>query len=418
MKKAFIFLIFGLFFQTVLFSPIICCLASANSAQELNKHWPTNEWKDITPKECGLNPTYFDQLTSTLENGTIPAYSIVIANTDGYILYEWNLVYFDENKTHKIYSVTKGIIGLLIGIAIDNGFIESVDVPISNYFNSSEWQNPDPRKEEITIRHLLTFTAGIEYDELSTPYSDPENDFNVWTSSSDWVQFALDLPMNADPGQQFTFCSAASHLLSAILYKATNKAPLDFANQYLFDPIGVNIGHWSTGSGGIHNGGNGITMTTRDMARIGYLVFNNGTWNETQIISEEWIKESTQPQFHDFFGYQWWILPEEEFGKGATYAAGAYTNKVILVLREYGFVISIIAEYGEGAIADCHKKLVTDYLIPATLPYNPESNTSDTTNASTLTTKTSDMNTSSFYALFILPGLWILVYFKKKRELI
>jgi CubicO group peptidase (beta-lactamase class C family) len=401
-KKVILYLTFGLFFQILVFSSVINCLASANSSQELNKHWPTNEWKYITPNDCGLNPTYFDELTSTLENGTIPAYSIVIANTDGYILYEWNGAFFNENTTHQIFSVTKGIVGLLMGIAIDFGFIESVDVPISSYFNSSEWQNPDPRKEEITIRHLLTFTTGIEYDELSTPYNDPNNDFYIWTTSSDWVQFALDLPMNADPGLQFSFCTAASHLLSAILYKATNITTLEFANQYLFEPIGVNIGSWSIGSGGIHNGGNGITMTTQDMTRIGYLVLNNGTWNGTQIVSEEWIKETTKPQIHDFYGYQWWILPEEEFGKGAIYAAGAYTNKVILTLQEYGFVISVITGYGEGITADLHKKIVTDYLLPATLPYDLKSNTSDTT--------------SSFYVLFILPWICALVISKKKKK--
>jgi CubicO group peptidase (beta-lactamase class C family) len=416
-KKSFLYLIFGLFLQIFLFTSVVSCLVPRNSAQELPKHWPTNEWKHITPKECGLNQIYFDQFTALLENGSIPAYSVVIANTEGYILYEYHLVYFDENKTHKIYSVTKSIIGLLIGIAIDKGFIESVDVPISNYFNSSEWQNPDPRKEEITIRHLLTFTAGFDYDEISTPYSDPDNDFNIWKSSSDWVQYALNLPLNADPGQQFTFCSPASHLLSAILYHATQKTPLDFAEQYLFDPIGINIGRWTTGSKGIHDGSNGITMTTRDMTRLGYLIINNGTWNGTQVVSEEWVRETTRPQIHDFFGYQWWILPEDEFGKGATCASGFHTNKVIVVLREYGFVISIIVEYGDGVVSDAHKKLITDYLIPATLPYNPDSSNSSTTNTSTsITDQTNDVSTSSFYALFILPSLCVLVYSKKRRN--
>jgi CubicO group peptidase (beta-lactamase class C family) len=418
-KKSFLYLFFGLFLQIFLFTSVVSCLVSTNSAQELTKHWPTNEWKHITPKECGLNPIYLDQFTAFIENGSIPAYSVVIANTEGYIFYEYHLHYFDENKTYQIYSVTKSIIGLLIGIAIDKGFIESVDVPISNYFDSSEWKNSDPRKEEITIRHLLTFTAGFDYDEISTPYSDPDNDFNIWKSSSDWVQHALNLPLNADPGQQFTFCSPVSHLLSAILYNVTHKTPLDFAEQYLFDPIGIDIGSWSSSSGleGINDGSNGITMTTRDMTRLGYLIMNNGTWNGTQIISEEWVCETTRPQINDFFGYQWWILPEDEFGKGATYASGYHQNKVIVILREYGFVISIIVEYGDiVGVSDVHTKLITDYLIPATLPYNPDS-TGTTTNASTLTTDHSNNeSTSSFCVLFILPSICVLVYSKKRRN--
>ncbi|MFX0174271.1 MAG: serine hydrolase domain-containing protein [Candidatus Hodarchaeota archaeon] len=356
----------------------------------------------MTPEEHDLNPEYFNRITEVIENRTYPLSSLVIANKMGYVLYEWYMMFYDENKTYETFSVTKGIIGLFIGIAIDKGFIESVEVPISRYFNSSEWQNPDPRKEAISIRHLLTFTTGFEYDELSTSYRDPNNLFNIWKDSSDWVQFTIDLPMNSDPGQQFTFCAPASHLLGVILYKATGQTPLEFGNQFLFKPIGINIDVWKTELNKIHNdGGNGLYMSTQDMARIGYLMYNNGTWNGTQIISKEWIKEVTQPHFHIFYGYQWWLLPEEEFGKGAVWATGTFETRALVILREYGFILSIVSTYPEGETAEWPRKLITDYLIPSTLPYNLDS---------------TDQSTNSFNVLFILPSLFTLIYLKERRK--
>jgi CubicO group peptidase (beta-lactamase class C family) len=402
MKRSSLYFIFGLILQIFLFTNVNGCLVSVNPVQELNKHWPTNEWKYMTPEEYDLNPKYFNQITDVIENRTYPLSSLVIANNMGYLLYEWHTMFYDENKTYETFSVTKAIIGLLIGIAIDKGFIESVDIPISRYFNSSEWQNPGPRKEAITIRHLLTFTTGFEYDELSTSYGDPNNLFNIWKASSDWVQFTLDLPMNADPGQQFTFCAPASHLLSVILSKATGQTPLEFGNQFLFKPIGINIDVWKTEPNKIHNdGGNGLYMSTQDMVRIGYLMYNNGTWNGTQIISKEWIKELSQPHFHTFYGYQWWILPEEEFGKGAIWATGNYETSALVILREYGLILSIVGSYPEGVTAEWPRKLITDYLIPASLPYNLNS---------------TDQSTSSFNVLFILPSLFTLIYLNKRKN--
>jgi CubicO group peptidase (beta-lactamase class C family) len=325
--------------------------------------WPTYEWISADPGEHGFDPVLLNKTIEVIKNESIPISSLIVAR-NGYAVLEYGLA--TNNISLSIYSCTKGITSLLVGIAIDKGYIESVDNPISDYFNSSEWENPDPRKNSITIRHILTMSTGFDYDELSVPYGEAGNDFDSWHRSRDWVQFMLDLPMYIDPGIQFNFSTGASHLLSAILYQATDQKPLDFANQYLFGPIGVSsITWWDTDRQGIHNGGSGIRMTPRDMARIGHLILNNGTWNGTQVISENWVKNATSPQIHDFYGYQWWVLPEEKYGKGACNSAGFYDNLKITVLQEYDLVVVITSAYGEGIVAEWNRKLITDYIIPA-----------------------------------------------------
>ncbi|MFW9998281.1 MAG: serine hydrolase domain-containing protein [Candidatus Odinarchaeota archaeon] len=325
------------------------------------KHWPTYEWLSATPEDHGLNSNQLNKTIEVIQSENIPITSLIVVKNGYLVLEYYNLK--NENSTHSIYSCTKGITGLLIGIAIDKGYIASVDEPINHYFDNSSWD--DPRKDSITIRHLLTMTAGFEYDELTTSYAVADNDFNLWRSSSDCIQFMLELPMVYDPGVQFNFSTGVSHLLNAILYKATNQTPLEFANQYLFGPIGVEIAGWEIKQG-IHNGGTGIKMTARDMARIGYLVLNNGTWNGTQVISGKWINQATKAQIHNFYGYQWWVLPEKDYGRGACNSAGFFDNLKITVLPEYDLVVVITSAYIEGVVAEPNRMLITDYIIPAT----------------------------------------------------
>lgn len=349
-------------------------------------HWPTTEWLSANPEDHDVDSKYFDAALEFIDRDNLPISSLIVMK-DGYAVLEWYQAFCNENYTLDTFSVTKSVIGFLIGIAIDKGYIESIDTPITEYFNSSSWGNPDPRKESITIRYLLTMTAGYDYDELSRTYFDPENSFKQWRASDDWVQYALDLPLVSDPGTNFTFNSGCSHLLSAIITITTGQKAKDFAKEYLFEQIGIEIADWpgGRGVGSYSDGSNGIRMTPRDMARFGYLVLNKGTWNGTQIVPEQWVKESTSTQVtstqinasEEFgYGYQFWILPQNLYGKGASKTGTGQDNVFMTIIPEYGLVVVFTSYYGDGGpsgVALPNRKIITDYIIPAVAGEAPNS---------------------------------------------
>jgi CubicO group peptidase (beta-lactamase class C family) len=137
-----------------------------------------------------------------------------------------------------------------------------------------------------------------------------------WYLSSDWVKSAIQLPQGNTPGDIFNYNSSTSHLLSAILSKSSETSTLDFAKQYLFEPLGIQSAYWHQDQQGYHIGGFGLGISARDLAKLGFLYLNNGYWNGRNIVSESWVNESTSQQiqaashpiYGEFqYGYQWWV---------------------------------------------------------------------------------------------------------------
>ncbi len=164
-------------------------------------------------------------------------------------------------------SATKSITGTLIGIAIDKGLIDSVDHKLLDFFPDRTFANVDTQKQSITLRHVLSMSSGLDW---------PHNGLNEYLepgmeASKDWVQFVLDRPMAAAPGSVFVYNSGGSHLLSAVIQKATGMSALDFAQKHLFAPLGITNVTWATDPQGINFGAANLAMSPRDMAKLGYL---------------------------------------------------------------------------------------------------------------------------------------------------
>jgi CubicO group peptidase (beta-lactamase class C family) len=231
-----------------------------------------------------------------------------------------------KEKPTKVYSITKSVISILIGILIDKGLIQDVNFPI--YHFSPELQNHQ-QKKEITIYHLLTMSSGLS-----------EKGGQIG-SAKHWVKFMLDKPLEHTPGEIFQYSSGSSHLLSAIIHKVTGRPTAAFADECLFGPLGIKNYSWTTDPQGIHGGGFSLFLNIEDMMKIGTLYVQNGTFKFKQIVSKEWI-ENTQIPRHILekdhlgtfgYGYQCWTFHNEKSENSIEcfYANGIYGQFIIVV---------------------------------------------------------------------------------------
>jgi CubicO group peptidase (beta-lactamase class C family) len=216
-------------------------------------------------------------------------------------------------------SVSKTVTSLIIGVAIERGdFKASLDTPVLKYFDTSKVKNVDDRKRRITLRDLLTMTAGLEWHEDDVPYDDPGNDSSVMEASDDWVQFTIDKPMAADPGTVWNYSSGVTELLAYIFQKETGQDIDDYGQKYLFAPLGIRH-EWKRTYLGVVDTEGGLYLNGSDLAKIGYLYLRDGMWDGKRIVSSEWVKQSVTPYFQTDeprfrYGFKWWLskLPDSE----------------------------------------------------------------------------------------------------------
>ncbi len=309
-------------------------------------------WTRITPELVQMDSEVLDDMINDVENHDYDVYSIIVIR-DGFIVTEWYEEYYGKNSLFQIYSASKSVTSALIGIAIDKGFIDGVNELVLDFFPDKNISNLDPRKESMTIEHLLTMTTGLHWPE-NYPYSDPRKITHELRASDDWVQFVLDRQMIFAPGLVFNYNTGASHLLTAILERATNMSTLDFANKYLFGPLSIKDAFWMVDPQGVAQGGNGLMIKPRDMAKIGYLFLKEGRWEGKRIISSSWIRSSTTSKIIVEYGYQWWIRPEEDL-----YKARGVGGQQINVFYKKELIVVFTGRNGNG------EYLINSYILPA-----------------------------------------------------
>lgn len=209
----------------------------------------------------------------------------------------------------NVMSVTKTVTSLLLGLALDKGYIEDIYDPISKYLTGIV-TFPDEDKANITIKQMLTMTFGHAWNGTK-----PESLYSTWASTDDHLQYIIDLPLSWPPGTVFNYSDGASHLLSVIITEATGTNTFDFALQYLFQPLGIVDAVWPADDKGYPNGAASLKISPHDMVKIGNLILNGGFYNGTQLVSESWIEAMTTPQINTNndvwygpeYGYQLWI---------------------------------------------------------------------------------------------------------------
>lgn len=267
----------------------------------------------------------------------------LIVYSQGKITFENYYNSFNGDSLHQVQSQTKSIIALLMGIAIDKGFIKSENEPVSLYF--PEYFN-DGLKSTVTIRDLLTMSAGFAWEEM-IPFDDPANDNINMFNSGHWLNYAITRQMSQKPFTTFEYNSGCPMIVAGIIEKASGMKLDEFAKKYLFDPLGIKRYRWLKDSTGFCHAGGGLSMKPVDMIKIGVLVMNDGKWEGHQLIPGNWIKKATQSYLpteidNGNYGYFWWIRNMNTNGERTTRvvtAEGAGGQK-LYIFPEYKLIIA------------------------------------------------------------------------------
>lgn len=313
---------------------------------------PVYKWEVDLPENHQMNAQLLNSLHIALEE--IEIYSMVTVK-DGYIVDEYYKEGYDENSIFRFNSCSKSFTSALIGIAIDEGLIDGVDVKISEYFP----QLVGTEKENITIRHLLEHRSGLEWHEWTR---NGESFFEL-NRADNWVDYVLSKPLVATPGTTFNYTTGGTHLLAAILEQVTEESLFDYAQKHIFIPLGMESVRWREDPQGILDGGNGIEMTGRDAAKFGQLFLNEGKWDGQQLIPQTWVETSTSAQviregYNGYYGYQWWVRPFADYD---TYYAMGAMGQFIFVVPELNLVTVITANTEQIA----PWPYFTDYVLQA-----------------------------------------------------
>lgn len=288
--------------------------------------------------------------------------------------------YFNNHyvsNTFHVASVTKSIISALIGIAIDKGYIKSINEKILNFFPEYNDLFNNEFLQSITLKHLITMTVPYNFPDWKEP-------FDKFCTAPDWIKYTLNNIDQKGSLENFKYSTEGAHLISCILTRTTHKSAREFANEHLFKPLGINVipdyqtdsydfdylfgknlKGWPHDSSGNSTGGWGLNLTLRDMALLGFLYMNKGFYNNTQIISKSWIQESTSPFTEknifltNKYGYLWWIY---NYGSLQSYSAVGDGGNIISCIPEKELVVAVSA--GSPKPIDNPYEFIQDYIIP------------------------------------------------------
>lgn len=326
-------------------------------------YWPTHGWRTSTPEEQGFDSAKMAEALLTIREQNINIHSLMIIRNDVVIVDAYFYPY-DGSTFHDQASVTKSVMTTLISIAADQDMLQ-LDEPIVSFFPNRTILNLDARKENITVRHLVSMSSGLD----CTSERD-EATLQEMMKSPDWVQFALDRKVVWEPGSHFVYCSPGMHLLSPILQHSTRTTAQDFARMNLFEPLNITDTMWLTDPQDYNRGWADLYLHPHDMAKIGYLWLNKGQWEGEQIVSQDWVENSVKVQMDtgddDDYGYGWWVSTDEP----VSYNAFGRGGQRIIVVPDWNL---IVVTTGAGFNFDEIESLLLETIVDLdkTLPANP-----------------------------------------------
>jgi CubicO group peptidase (beta-lactamase class C family) len=275
-------------------------------------------------------PSSFAEAASALSQ----LHSLVVSR-QGRVTLEYYAPGHRATRLANIKSASKSIISALVGIAIERRLIRGIDEPLVRWFPELR-KDADRRKQAITIEDLLTMRSGLQ--------STSGEHYGAWVSSRNWVRYALSRPMVSEPGTSMEYSTGTSHILSAILTKASGKSTHQFASEVLAKPLGIAIARWPRDPQGIYFGGNEMLMTPRQLLAFGELYLNDGRARGRQVVPEAWVETSCAPRTRSRwdpdreYGYGWWI--QDVGGHRACFAWG-FGGQYVFVYRDLGVVVAV-----------------------------------------------------------------------------
>jgi len=344
-------------------------------------------WPEAEPQDVGLDPELLNQAVELIRNGTYENVHGLLVVKDGKLVFEaffpgysWDfngdqfrgeLVDFDRESLHNLASVTKSFTSALVGIAINQGYIAGVDEKVFDYF--PEYAHlAEGKKSEISIEDLLTMSSGLEWNGMDIHVStrDTRNDLIQLFLVDDPVEYILAKPQVSDPGTRWYYSGGDTNLLGVIIERATGMRMDHYAEQNLFEPLGIDQFQWDFINPEVVHASGNLELRPRDMAKLGYLYLKAGKWGDQQIVSSEWVQLSTSQQalatWGEGYGYQWWLRTYRAGGKEFdTYYAAGWGGQRITVFPELDMVVVFTG--GNYLSPEPVDEIIEKYILPALL---------------------------------------------------
>ncbi|HEY3536712.1 MAG TPA: serine hydrolase [Trinickia sp.] len=346
---------------------------------------PPGEWQICPPNEVGLTQVIMDAIEPRISAWTAANVHTIVMCRYGKLAYEhyfcgedecWGipvgLVKYDAHLKHDLRSITKSIVSLLFGIAIDQGWVEHLDLPVIAALPDYASANATDLRR-VTLRHLLSMTAGFEWNE-SLPYGDATNSERKMTDAPDRCRYVLSQPITRPPGSAYVYNGGLTTVLAGVLVSASGR-PLDvLANEMLFEPLGISDVEWIRYADGTPNAASGLRMRARDLAKIGQMVLNGGRWGRKPIVSQSWITQSTSAQIEAggslCYGLHWWTGQSLVDRKDVRWiAAIGYGGQRMFIVPSLDLLVIVLAGmYSNRELSTAvGETILGDYVLRATV---------------------------------------------------
>jgi len=328
-------------------------------------------WEPSTLEREGVDSKKINELMGNILREDIKnIYSILLVK-NGKLIFEEYFYGYDRNKRHLIASVTKSVTSILVGIAIDKQMIGSINEKVYEFFPEYRGTTWADQKYDITLKHVLTMTAGVNWDEVTFLHPHPKNPNTAMYTSDHPIRYVLNKKQIAQPGSRWRYNGGLTVLLGGILKNTTGLYADKFAEQYLFKPLGIANYQWNKHPDGTIYTNGDLFLKPRDMAKIGYIMLNQGKWENKQIVSNAWIKESTRKHIDTFkgygYGYQWrcgkTLICDQEIE--AFWASGTGGQKIYVFPKLDLVVVFTSKLFGNNSGHSRNESLLANFIIPA-----------------------------------------------------
>lgn len=378
--------------------PIFISLILTGCNKEQTEDNEVFTWEISTPEAEGIDGAIIDALHSEFQNESygLVDHFLLIRNgkivADHHYNHDYKTIsqaydttehqynydhpdwhpYYQNTDLHSLQSVTKTVTSILLGIAKDEGLPVYLDSAILPLFGNYQIDKTDAVKMSITLHDLLTMRSGILWDETSSYADDSLNNCTAMELKEDWIQYVLDRPMDTIPGTKFVYNSGVSMLIGKIVSMATGESLDSWAEEKLFGPLGITEYYWKKTPLGEVDSEGGLYLKPHDLAKIAYMVLQNGQWQGQQIVSQGWLKQSVEHLVtltdQVGYGYQWWLTIDDE--ETLAYDMNGYGGQFVNIIPSSNMIVV----FNGWNIHESNKRVTMNFfkerILPAIQPSN------------------------------------------------
>ena len=351
---------------SVLVAVLACTPSDGSNRQAASRDLPVAQ-----PEEHGVDGAALRALADQVRDGTYGSTHALLVVRNGHVVFEEYFRGWSEGRLHEMQSISKGVVSLAVGVALEQGALESLDQRIVDYFPDLEIRNRNEWKEAITIGDILRMSTGTAYEEgfAGSPHS------RLNRMRRGWTEFWLGQKMAFEPSTGWHYDSGGVIALSAVFQRTTGMHVDDFAREHIFEPLGIERYEWERNDEGHPHAGGGLHLRARDLAKIGLLMLNGGEWKGRQIVSADWVERSTRTKFrfaaeaHPFQGYAylWWVFaPDPAVPDGSRIVAGTgLGGQYVFWIPDHDMVVVVLGWSDDPDESQAPIRFLYEHILPA-----------------------------------------------------